>query len=261
MITWKGASRFRDRIRRCAVFEKLGYGSSLPISAHGYECTCYVFLGRPNTATVHNARQNSILYTRARARAPTNLPFPSLQPVHTSAAYLGSSSQLFTLPSRKLFYRYLLETLPIASSYARYVFLRGFRENSRENFSLDCSLSWNRKKKKGGLEEKIDGCSVIEIHTDISSRMSYLFVLFFFFSIGMINGIGRKRERKKGFVFVKNLSLEETSSGQTFFVFFFFLFVSFMGGVMPGYLIIFCKMNFSFSLSLFFFLSVIDCDL
>lgn len=33
----------------------------------------------------------------------------------------------------------------------------------------------------------------------------------------MINGVGRKKE---GFVFVKNLSLEETSSGQTFFFFF-----------------------------------------
>lgn len=121
----------KGRIRRRAVFEKLGYGSTgaltliSAISAHGYECTCYVFLGRPNTAAVHNARQNSILYTHTRAR--TNLPFPSLQPVHTSAAYLGSSSQLFTLLSRKLlvhdyifFYPFfiLLETPPI------YVFLR-----------------------------------------------------------------------------------------------------------------------------------------
>lgn len=63
----------KGRIRRRAVFEKLGYGSTgaltliSAISAHGYECTCYVFLGRPNTAAVHNARQNSILYTHTRA--------------------------------------------------------------------------------------------------------------------------------------------------------------------------------------------------
>lgn len=40
--------------------------------------------------------------------------------------------------------------------------------------------------------QKIDGCRVIEIHTDISSRISS-----FFSSTGMINGIGRKRERER----------------------------------------------------------------
>lgn len=188
-----------------------------------------MFLGRPNTATVHNARQNSILYTRtqARAHARTNLPFPSL---HTSGCvprvvHRGCLLCLVVNSSSTIIffffflYRSLLETPPRSRN-------RYSRKFSGENFSLD-------------FFQKIDGCRVIEIHTDISSRISS-----FFSSTGMINGIGRERE--KGFVFVKNLSLEETSS--KLFYFFFFSLVSLTRGVMPGYLIIFCKMNFSFLL-------------
>lgn len=118
----------------------------------------------------------------------------------------GSSSRLFTLPSRKLLvhdYIFFLLSLSLPprntppKSKSLYVSSRKF---SGENFSLD-------------FFQKIDGCRIIEIHTDISSRISS-----FFSSTGMINGIGRERE--KGFVFVKNLSLEETSSKLFYFFFF-----------------------------------------
>lgn len=145
----------KGRIRRRAVFEKLGYGSTgaltliSAISAHGYECTCYVFLGRPNTAAVHNARQNSILYTHTRAR--TNLPFPSLQPVHTSAAYLGSSSQLFTLPSRKLLVHDYIFFFILSLSSSKHPLYTCFFEY---RFEKTRGRIFPKKKKK----EKIDGC-------------------------------------------------------------------------------------------------------
>lgn len=119
----------KGRIRRRAVFEKLGYGSTgalTLISAH----LCprlRVHVLRVSRPAKHRSRAQCRIPFSIHTRARTNLPFPSLQPVHTSAAYLGSSSQLFTLPSRKLlvhdyifFYPFfiLLETPPI------YVFLR-----------------------------------------------------------------------------------------------------------------------------------------
>lgn len=189
-----------------------------------------MFLGRPNTATVHNARQNSILYThtQARAHARTNLPFPSL---HTSGCvprvvHRGCLLCLVVNSSSTIIffffflYRSLLETPPRSRN-------RYSRKFSGENFSLD-------------FFQKIDGCRVIEIHTDISSRISS-----FFSSTGMINGIGRKREReririRKKFITRRNLVKA--------FLFLFFSLVSLTRGVTPGYLIIFCKMNFSFLL-------------
>lgn len=145
----------------------------------------------------------------------------------------GSSSRLFTLPSRKLLvhdYIFFLLSLSLPprntppKSKSLYVSSRKF---SGENFSLD-------------FFQKIDGCRVIEIHTDISSRISS-----FFSSTGMINGIGRKREReririRKKFITRRNLVKA--------FLFLFFSLVSLTRGVTPRYLIIFCKMNFSFLL-------------
>lgn len=233
-ISWKGASGFRDRIRRRAVFEKLGYGRTgavTLISAHLCPRLRVHVLRVSRPAKHRNRAQCTAefhsVYTQARAHARTNLPFPSL---HTSGCvprvvHRGCLLCLVVNSSSTIIffffflYRSLLETPPRSRN-------RYSRKFSGENFSLD-------------FFQKIDGCRIIEIHTDISSRISS-----FFSSTGMINGIGRERE--KGFVFVKNLSLEETSS--KLFYFFFFSLVSLTRGVMPGYLIIFCKMNFSFLL-------------
>lgn len=189
-----------------------------------------MFLGRPNTATVHNARQNSILYThtQARAHARTNLPFPSL---HTSGCvprvvHRGCLLCLVVNSSSTIIffffflYRSLLETPPRSRN-------RYSRKFSGENFSLD-------------FFQKIDGCRIIEIHTDISSRISYLFVLFDWY-----DKWNRKREReririRKKFITRRNLVKAV--------LFLFFSLVSLTRGVTPGYLIIFCKMNFSFLL-------------
>lgn len=142
----------------------------------------------------------------------------------------GSSSRLFTLPSRKLLVH-------------DYIF-----------FLLSLSLPpRNTSPKSKSLFEKILGGEFFlgffsknrRLQDNWNSHRYFvenLFVLFF----DRYDKWNRKREREKGFVFVKNLSLEETSS--KLFYFFFFSLVSLTRGVMPGYLIIFCKMNFSFLL-------------
>lgn len=214
-----------------------------------------MFLGRPNTATAHDAHGTiplCILHTR------TNLPFPSLQPVHTPATSVvhrscllclvvnSSSSTIILFPFLSYSFLSLLETLPMYRIELREIHIspNERREFSKENSRIFPSsshpcliISWNLKRERE-RKKKSTVAAVIEIHT-VPSKMSYLFVLFF---RPVYDKWSRKKERRirirKKFITRRNLVRAN--------LLFFFLLVSFTGGVMPGYFIIFCKMNSSF---------------
>lgn len=235
-ISWEGASGFRDRIRRRAVFEKLGYGRTgavTLISAHLCPRLRVHVLRVSRPAKHRNRAQCTAefhsVYTHAGARACAH-KFAFSIVTYLGLRTSGSSSRLFTLPSRKLLVH-------------DYIFFL---------FSLSLPPR-NTPPKSKSLFEKILGGEFFlgffsknrRLQGNWNSHRYFvenLFVLFF----DRYDKWNRKREREKGFVFVKNLSLEETSS--KLFYFFFFSLVSLTRGVMPGYLIIFCKMNFSFLL-------------
>lgn len=142
----------KGRIRRRAVFEKLGYGSTgaltliSAISAHGYECTCYVFLGRPNTAAVHNAEFHS-LYTHARAQICL---------FHRYNRYIP---QLRTL----VVHRSCLLCLVVNSS-STIIFFFILSLSSSKHPLYTCFFEYRPEKTRGRIfpkkkkKEKIDGC-------------------------------------------------------------------------------------------------------
>lgn len=189
-ISWKGASGFRDRIRRRAVFEKLGYdrtGAVTLISVHLCPRLRVHVLRVSRPAKHRNRAQCTAefhsVYTRTRARACAH-KFAFSIVTYLGLRTSGSSSRLFTLPSRKLLvhdYIFFLLSLSLPP--------RNTSPKSKSLFEKILGGEFFL-----GFFQKIDGCRVIEIHTDISSRISS-----FFSSTGMINGIGRERERKDSY--------------------------------------------------------------
>lgn len=107
-ISWEGASGFRDRIRRRAVFEKLGYGRTgavTLISAHLCPRLRVHVLRVSRPAKHRNRAQCTAefhsVYTHAGARACAH-KFAFSIVTYLGLRTSGSSSRLFTLPSRKL---------------------------------------------------------------------------------------------------------------------------------------------------------------